>query len=232
LAPEKFSGAVIIKFLMNVRCLLRLIPLCVAGTAFSQSVDFNFSDFGTSVLSFASNGGMTFTPNAGGYSFQINGSATDPGLDGMQGMISGPFQVALGSITTISTNPSIQVAPVTGTGTFSIFDGTSTLTGSVTWVSASVVGTLGSLNAQDTPNLSNFSYSGTNAALLALAGDGSATASATFQVTSQSLSQLPTTVSYSGSLSAIPEPQDSAAIFGVAVFAAAMLKRKAKRVAA
>jgi hypothetical protein len=205
----------------------------MAGTAYPQSVTLNLASLGTSLISFAGSGGsVSFTPDsgAGHYDFSI-GSSNLAGLVGLKGTIGGVY--AIGSVTPYGPG---QQAVVSGAGAFSIYDGvSSSLTGTVSWDTAATVGTAGALNVSDAPNLSGLSYSGSNSALLELVRDSSAIATVSFQfLPAESLSQLatggkPESTSYSGSLSAIPEPPASAAIIGFAAFAGVLLGFQAKR---
>ena len=145
----------------------------------------------------------------------------------MKGTIGGAFTIG-----TVTTNGPIQQAPVTGTGTFSIFDGSSSsLTGDIDWSAAATSGTLGSLNPLEVTNLTNLSYGGSSPALDELLGDGTGIATISFQFAhAESLSQLasggtPNSTSYNGSLAAIPEPPVSAALIGFAAFVVALAIR-------
>jgi hypothetical protein len=222
---------------MSLRPYLALFSLVMAASANSQSVNLDFSGLGSSMLSFnGSAGTFGFNPDGGsGYDFEI-GSSSLPSLVGLEGNISGTFTIG-----SISTFGSIQEATISGTGTFSIYDGSSSsLTGNITWATAATNAnsnsTIGSLNTFDVSNISNLSYSGSNAALLELAGDATGVATVSFQFTGlDPLSQLanggtPLSSSYSGSVSAIPEPSMSAVLMGVAAIAGVLVRRQAVRV--
>jgi hypothetical protein len=193
-------------------------------------VSLDFSSLGTSLVSFQGTGStLTFTPDATtGLDFQIANSSI-AGLDGLDGAITGTFTIGA-----ISTGPGgIETAPVTGVGQFSIYDGSSAdLTAHIWWNSAFTFGTLGSLNPNAAPNLSQLSYTGSNAALQALAGETAGTSSVTFQfLPPESLAQLTTagttnSSTYSGSLVAIPEPSAWAAVAGGAILVGAMSRRR------
>jgi hypothetical protein len=110
-------------------------------------------------------GGSIQFPNASdGFDFVVAGSS-DTALVGLKGNITGSF-----SIGAISAVGPAQFAPVSNTGTFSIFDGANTLTADLQLLSVGTLGTSVGLNLNGDPNLSNFAYSGGNASLLALSG--------------------------------------------------------------
>ena len=170
-------------------------------------------------------------PNAGdGYDFKIsNGSSA--AFDGLNGNIGGIFHI--GAITTLV---GLQSADVTGTGTFSIFDGSKTLTAAITWDSIFSMGTTIGLNFSAVANLSNISYTGSNAALQSIVTsiDPTFTLSTQFGV-KKSLKELMTagktnSTTYSGSFSGQPVPEPSTyalMIAGLAVAGVAARRRKA-----
>jgi hypothetical protein len=108
----------------------------------------------------------------------------------------------------------LQTAPVTtigAPGSFSIFDGTFWFTSEISWISIYTNGTGGGLNAGGSLNLSNVSYTGTNADLVALSVASDRTAVISFQfVPARSLTQLTSggtkSTSYSGSVNGTPPP--------------------------
>jgi hypothetical protein len=217
---------------MVARFLLPLSLVALGAQAFAQStVDLDFSSEGTSLFFFAGTGGsVSFTPDAGGYDFQI-GDSNIPGLVGLQGDITGTFTA--GPVTPFG---SFQEAPVVGTGLLTISDGSaSLLTSSISWKTATTLGTGGSLNTFAATNLSNFSYGGSNPALQLLANATPGIAVAGFQFTSpETLTQLasgdsPEYTSYSGSPTAIPEPPASAVAIGAFLFVSAVAIRRARR---
>ena len=130
------------------------------------------------------------------------------------GGINGLF--GIGTITDTNTPVgNVETAPVSGSGTLSIFDGSTVLTADLTWVDLATFGTAGSLNTNGTANLSNIQYTGSNGDLVALASAGAGMQTATFQfATPTSLTEIftnrttQTSTSFSGSIapSAIPAP--------------------------
>lgn len=188
-----------------------VLALLAFSIASSDAIVLDFANLPGTVVDF-SGGGFTFT-SANNGQFDITsvqgGTGTSVGLDG--GVVSGePFMI--GTISNTSTPfGTIESAPVTGTGVLYIMDGSSIdLTGFIQWDNITTLGTGGTLDLTGTINLTDIVYTGANSDLLALAGDGSATDTLSFQFTSgSSLEELATTgglTSYSGSISAVPEP--------------------------
>lgn len=180
-------------------------------------------------------GDFTFSP-AGPENFttgtQIGGAGTAGGL---AGDIAGTF--AIGAI---STSGSTESASVTGTGTFSINDGSGhNLTGTLTWVSISQTGTGSTLNDLGVANLSGLTYSGANLDLLALVGaHGTAIDTLDFTFTpAQALTALkaassssPLVTSFSGSLSpSVPDGGTTVALLGGAFSCLAWLNARRKK---
>jgi hypothetical protein len=210
-----------------------LFSVLLVGASHAQSVELDFSSLGTSLISFDGSGSsLSFSPDTNtGYDFQIGGSSLT-GIVGYKGNIQGNFTI--GQITSFGMGMfQGQEAPVTGTGTLSISDGTSSLfTSTVSWGTVATLGTSGSLNTIGVSNLSNFSYSGSNPLLELLAAESVGTATASFQFASttnlndlaQGSSQSSTT--FSGSLAAIPEPGYAAVVLGcIALMGAAATRR-------
>ena len=152
--------------------------------------------------------------------------ATSANLGGLHGNIGGTFQV--GTIVSNTPFPGILVeqAPVTTIvpSTFSVNDGQGhTLTAGLDWKDITVFSsTFGAMNATATTNLSSVSYDGDNVDLLSIKHGSGQTVTLSFQfsaVTQRSLSELMTdgqvnSTSYSGSLSAVPEPS-SCVLLGI-----------------
>jgi hypothetical protein len=129
--------------------------------------------------------------------------------------LNGAFSGGPWTFGTVNTMGPIQTANVTTTGgSFAIDDGLGNLlTGNVNWVQVFTLGVTGGLNAGATINVTDLSYSGANAALLALLTSSDGSMDLTFQFgTAESLSQIAAgaedSTSYSGSLTgaAVPEP--------------------------
>lgn len=177
-------------------------------------------------------GSFTFLNNGSGNNIMLVGSDGTGDSFGLMGSISGTFNI--GAITTMGP---IQSAPVSGTGSFSIADGSGGfLTGNISWVGIETFGATGSLNTQATINLSNVAYSGnTIQDFIDFATNSVGPATLTFQFSApRSLTQLTqngvttNALSFSGSLSNTPAP--SAAVMLLTMlpvgFAGMRLRRK------
>jgi hypothetical protein len=212
---------------------LLLVPIA-AGTAFADA-SFQFSSFGSSNLTFQGTGNeLYFAPDVSGYDFQIS-NATIAGLNGLFGTINGTFTIG----NPVATG-SVQQATVSGMGTLSIYDGQSGyLTANIWWGDALTVGAVGALNSDDNSNVNHITYSGTNAALQQLASNTSGNDVVSFQFTPpESLMQLTqdgalNTSTYSGSLTAVPEPGTYALLIGgCTLVGTVVLRRRTKIVPA
>jgi hypothetical protein len=216
----------------NVRLGLVLgLFLAPAAALVAQTVNLDFSSMNAAMIAFNGADGITFDPDASsGYDFEIS-SSNISGLVGYKGNIEGVFTV--GAISSFGFGMfQGQEAALSGSGVLSISDGSDqALTTDIVWDEVMTLGSGGSLNPFGDSNLSNFAYSGSNPALLALSRSQSGTVAASFQfVPAQSLSSLesgaPATTSYSGSLQAIPEPSETAFLAGAVGLAGAFLRRK------
>ena len=148
---------------------------------------------------------------------------------GFNGGITGLFGV--GPIT--NTGP-LETASVSGTGALNIFDGSDTLTATLSWVDIATFGTAGNLNTTGTANLSNITYTGTNADLLALFNGGSGINVLSFQFTSPTTltnlftnSTSTTSTSFSGSIAPVPVPA-AIWLFGSGLLGMAGIARRKK----
>jgi hypothetical protein len=213
-----------------------LLPLIVVGAASAQAVSFDYSSLGNALIEFQGQGtggtlSITNDPSTA-LAFQI-ADANPSTLDGLAGRINGSF--AIGSPVTIG--PGEQEAAVTGTGTMSIFDGSSVLSATLSWNTIVTLGPFGALNYNfpTTPaNLSNFTYSGTTTSplyQLANATSGTNVLDFTFN-TPESISSLiqsgtTNSTTFSGSIEAIPEPSTCALVLGsLAICFAAWQRRR------
>jgi len=162
-----------------------------------------------------------------GYDFQIAGSS-DPGLVGLKGNIGGLFQIQQ-----VNVVGAAQTADVTGTGTFSIFDGTNTLTANLSLLTVGTLGAGLALNLNGAPNLSNFSYSGSNATLQSFvtSPDAAIALSAQF-IPPKSLTALTAAGAvnssvYSGTIAAtVPEPSSYLLLAAGLIGAAVSMRRR------
>jgi hypothetical protein len=162
-----------------------------------------------------------------GYDFLIAGSS-DPGLVGLRGNIGGLFQIQQ-----VNVVGAAQTADVKGTGTFSIFDGTNTLTADLGLLTVGTLGTGLALNLNGAPNLSNFSYSGSNTTLQSFvtSPDAAIALSAQF-IPPKSLTALTAAGAvnssvYSGTIAAtVPEPSSYLLLAAGLIGAAVSMRRR------
>jgi len=173
------------------------------GSSTAPGSTINFNGAGTNTT-------FAFSPAPDGSDFTVISEQGGTGAAiNLTGLISGTYTI--GAITTIG---SLQTATVTGTGQLSI--GTAAtggvLTANLNWVDIFQAGTSGDLNVGGVLNLSNVSYTGSNADLQALALEsvGSATLDFTFNP-ALSLAQLTAngasnSTSYSGTIYTVPAP--------------------------
>jgi hypothetical protein len=193
----------------------------VVQTVNAQIISCDFASETDASIKFIGTGRTIEFPNTNTYDFVIT-AATSPSLGGLQGNINGTFIV--GAIT--SAVPGVEQASVTTTnGTFSVYDGFSnTLTADLDWKDILVFNKLvGGMNVTGLVNLDNISYSGSNSDLLGIENGTDQTVVLTFQFSplkKKSLADLMVagqvnSTSYSGSLSAVPEPS-SCVLLGMA----------------
>jgi len=186
-----------------------IIALLLSLSFQAKAITLNFQGLDGTVISFATNSTFGFT-STNGYQFSI--SSVQGGLGdsvGLNGFLSpgGPFTIG-----PITTNGGLQSASVTGTSTLHITDkGTNDLTGTINWISIATISVAGVLDLSGQVNLSGITYPvGTNSDLTTLAAAGSASDVVTFQfVPAKDLTTLSTQggqTSYSGSITAVPEP--------------------------
>jgi hypothetical protein len=167
---------------------------------------------------------FSFTPGPTG---PANIAISNGTAAGFTGVIAGAFSIGAPVISGGS-----QIAPVTGVGTFTINDGLTPFTASLTWVDISSFGVFGGLNAGGSANLTGVSYLGTNPDLVALAVQGIASNSLTFQfATPYTVTQLKTTdieTSYSGTLTSVPDGGMTVALFGLSLIGLTGVRRFVK----
>jgi hypothetical protein len=145
--------------------------------------------------------------------FQIDASNGTGDAIGLFGDLDGTFTI--GAITSSTPVPGITVetASVTGMGSFEIDDGMGFIfSGDLVWVEITTVNNSGSVNTLGTVNLTNITYGGTKADLLAFVPVGSGIIQANFVLvnTGDRLSTLVanggSANNWSGTLTVIPEP--------------------------
>jgi hypothetical protein len=188
------------------------------SNATSSSVEFIGSGTGAT---------FQFNNNSSGQGFKVTSSSSGTGSNtavGLSGTLGGTYSYTTASIVT---NGSTQTALVTtNNGSLTISDGTNLLTGTVTGVNVSTTGVLGVVDMSGAINLTNVSYSGTNADLLKLMNEakgngGVVTISFQF-LPAKTLTQLAASgsdkkTSYSGSIATTVAPEPSSlAITGIA----------------
>jgi len=200
-------------------------------SARAEPVSFDFSSITGSTIRFIGTGNKIEFPATTDFVI-IDASAAS--LVNLNGSIGGTYVV--GAISNPS--PGVEQAPVTTTnGTFSVFDGAVALTADLDWKDILVYnGLSGVLNGMGIVNLTNIAYTGTNAALAALRDGSQQTAIVTFQfspLNKKTLTQLMTdgqvnTTSFSGSVSAVPEPSTvlMLAAASILAFSATWLRRR------
>ena len=192
----------------------------VAQTVNAQIISCDFASETDASIRFTGTGRTIEFPNTNTYDFVIT-ATTSPNLGGLQGNIGGTFLV--GPITTVGSME--QASVTTADGTFSVYDGSSIpLTANLDWKDIQVFyGLVGGLNVTGIANLNNVSYSGSNSDLLGIKNGSDQTVILTFQFSlanKHSLTELMVdgqvnSTSYSGSLSAVPEPS-SCVLLGMA----------------
>ena len=194
-----------------------MAALALAAAAFAcvdtaKAVVFDYSSTVNSFIVFP--GDTTFNMSPSTNNFMVT-SGTAAGLLGDS---NGTFTIG-----TITINGNTESAPVTGTGSFVIHDGSFNLTATLTWVDITQVGTGGNLNISGQANLSNITYGGTNADLVALRNAGSGGDVLSFQfIPAVPLTQLrngpgPNQTSFSGTVASIPDGGSAVALLGIAL---------------
>jgi hypothetical protein len=219
--------------------------LLAARTVTAAPLNLQFSNIPGASLVFVGNGvdsTFSFPPNGVGQSdFRIDSQTSGSSLVNLLGEITGSFDFTAASVTTIGP---VETAPVTSVGlTQFIIHADQDFTASLAWQNIRTIGQGGFVNTMaGDMNLTNFSYSGSNADLTNLLNIGSATVSASFQfIPSRDLRSLasttcsgpsnPCSTSFSGSLATpqtttpVPEESTASAVL-VGVLALFALSRK------
>jgi hypothetical protein len=214
------------KILITFLCVMALTALGASG-AFALCL--NYNNVNNAEILFTGTGDTITFPSAGAFDFHITSDTDGSGSAiGLVGNIDGTFTI--GAIS--SPAAGAEIAPVTGTGTFSIDDGVGfVLSGVLEWVSIFTLGTAGGLNAGGEANVTGITYGGANADLLAFSAFGSAINALTFQFTPA----VPLSVlvidgnlngtSYSGTACAVPVPP-SLILLGSGLLGLVGLRRK------
>lgn len=195
--------------------------LLTAGAA--QAVSLTYANDSGGSIRFDGAGGFSFVPAPPGHSLQV----TSGTASGLKGHISGTYNI--GAVTTIA---GLSTAPVTGSGVFTIVDGATPLTGSVSWVDISQFGVGNTLNILGSVNLTGISYLGTNPDLVALKNAGQAVNTVTFQFSSavplNSLKVSKRKTSFSGVIETVnvPDSGSSAMLLGIALIGLGAITRR------
>lgn len=191
-----------------------LLVMTFAWSTITCALTLNYASVSGATITFNGTDRTFAFPHTGAYDFVIGA----PGSGSLYGNIGGTFTI--GEITTSTfLGVTYETADVSGTGTFSIYDGNSkTLTAALTWPAMDALKynqyiSSGFLNTAGTANISNILYGGSNADLLFLFNNQPAISIVSFQFIfpGQTLTQLATggvekSTTISGSLSAIPIP--------------------------
>jgi hypothetical protein len=181
--------------------------------------DIAYSNLPNTAIVFDGASGFSFS-NTGGdnaSNIQVTGSTTGSAI-GLHGEITGNYLIGA-----INHSGMVSSATVSGNGTISINDGTDTLTADLVFDDVVQEGTGSTLNDLGQVNLTNITYSGSNADLVDLKNAMSASNVLDFTFTpAMSLSQLAATAtqtSFSGSISegteTVPDNASTAVLFGL-----------------
>jgi hypothetical protein len=219
---------------MNRSFLVVLIVALAVQTANAANVSCDFASVPGAAIKFTGTGDKIEFPNNGPYDFIITDGGSSS-LIGFPGNIGGTFLVG----TISSPVPGVETAAVTtSNGSFSIFDGTTSLTASLDWKDITIYNKLfGVMNGMGVVNLSSIAYTGSNTDLQAVRDGSAQTVVLTFQFSplkKKSLSELMVngqvnTTSYSGSLSAVPEPSTLVGLTSMGLAGLVLLARRFRK---
>jgi len=198
------------------------VILACSGRLTADPVD--YSSLGGTGIKFNAAGGFSFTGGAD------NIEITDGADAGFLGDVTGNFTI--GAVTTYGT---MSVASVSGVGEFTIYDGSTNLTATLTWGNIVQIGSADTTNATGAVNLTNIHYTGTNTDLLALATADAGIDVQTFQFLPvknlTTLKSTTITTSFSGSV-VVQVPDEGTTAFlvamGIAAVGAGMIFRSRK----
>jgi hypothetical protein len=197
--------------------------VALAGFNVAQAVSFDYSNIVGTSIDFAGDNTFSFSSNMGGYNFRIT---EDGPLTGLEGQITGTYTIGAGT----------NMALVSGTGMFRIDDGMGQwFQATLEWENIFRTGALGGLNYLAAVNLTDFSYTGTNATLLNMLSDGAAINTLTFQFAStgdlNNLRTMAQSTSFSGtvtSVSQVPDGGTTAALIGLGLVGLGIIARRRK----
>lgn len=194
----------------------------LASAPTAQAVTIGYSSVPGGAINF-SGGSFSFSPAVD--SLQIDtGSAS-----GLFGEITGNYTIGAVTIT----GP-VQTAPVTGSGTFVIHDGLNDFTADLTWGNIGTLFIFGALNTQASLNLTNITYAGANADLLALANADPAAATLSFTfIPAKTVTELKSgnhSTTFSGTLASVPDGGSTLALLGLGLIGTGVLRKKLRAV--
>ena len=208
---------------------MAVLALATAAIGFANSakaLEIDYSSAPGGLIVFPGNSTFHFSA---GDNVQIDtGTAS-----GFLSSITGNFTI--GPITIIVPGL-VESANVTGSGMFVIHAPDGDLTANLSWNSIAQIGSLGGLNFHAAINLTNITYSGTNADLVALAAAGSAVDTLSFQFTTT----IPLTVlashsggditnTFSGTIATTPDGGATVMLLGAALGVLGIARRAWKR---
>lgn len=197
------------KILVAFLCLMTFALL--GANAALATLCLNYNNVNHAEIVFTGTGNTITFPSAGAFDFHITSEIDGSSAVGLLGNIEGTF--IIGAISNPA--PGLEIAPVSGNGTFSIDDGAGhvlTATLGLEWISIFTYGSGGGLNAEAATNVTGIDYDGLNPDLLAFFAAGSGSNVLTFQFSpAVPLSRLVldgavNSTSYSGSMCLIPIP--------------------------
>lgn len=207
--------------LVSHKTLVIATGILALGYSTSEAVSFDFSSVPLSKIVFDGAGNFKFAPGAPKSNFQVD----DGTAAGLFGSLDGIFTI--GAVTTVGP---LSTAPVTGTGTFTIKDGATPLTASITLDSLSQLGTGSILNVDGAVNVTGVSYAGTNPDLVALRDDATGSAAISFQfILAFSIDYMKTHkmgTSFSGSIASVPDIGATAGLLGLGFAGLAAVRRR------
>lgn len=193
----------------------------VSGNTLPTSAHLTFDGAGNFTFDDASSGAHS------GYDFVVNGITGGVGDSfGLAGNITGTFTIGVPS-----GSPESATVTSSAGATLSIFDGSSTFSGSIDWIALTRDGTSGDLNISGLVNLTGITYAGTVQDLIDLMGDAnqaSATISFSFNP-AKSINDLrtaPAQTSYSGDLTSVPDGGTTVMLLGAALSSLGLIRRK------
>ena len=197
-----------------------VVGLITLSPVTASAITLNFASNLNAYLQFNPDRTFQFADGVSARDFTITNSDGSTGTPGLMGNIGGTFTIGIIQLDSLTGE---QFAPVTGAGSFSIYDGSEYLTATLDWENISTLGSSGGLNSDGNLSLSGIHYTGLNPDLLDLANAGNAFASLTFNPPNGSdllgLSNTGGTSAFSGAtvadIPAVPESTTMMPLSGV-----------------